>query len=351
MLQFDFYCRLWYHFLEVITLKTKLFSALLITCILLSSCGQKSDDNRTVTEKPQTETPVSEFYKNVVNEVRPIAVMIDNDDKNARPQAGLENAYLIYEIIVEGGSTRFMALFKEFSEDKIGPIRSSRHYFLDYVLESDAIYAHCGWSPKAQRDISSLKVKNINGVIGSDAKAFWRDNTYNKTWHNLYTSGEVLKSFADNKKYSSTTERQLLSFNKEETEIAGEDASKISLKYSYHYNTSYEYDEEKGVYLKYINGAPHSMQNGETLDCENIIVYKVKNFNLNDGENKGRQDISNIGSGDGYLFSGGKCIKINWSKASREAKTVYTYESGEEVVLNPGRTFVNIVPQNGNIAY
>ena len=80
---------------------------------------------------------------------RPIAVMIDNH-KGAMPQAGLNDAYMVYEIIVEGGETRLMALFKGANLDKIGPVRSSRHYFLDYALENDAIYVHFGWSPQAQ---------------------------------------------------------------------------------------------------------------------------------------------------------------------------------------------------------
>ena len=329
----------------------KLFSVLLSACILLSACGQKIEDNTIITESDEPEAKVSEFYKKVVNDTRPIAVMIDNDDDNARPQTGLENAYLIYEIIIEGGSTRFMALFKDYNAEKVGPVRSSRHYFLDYALENDAIYSHCGWSPKAQRDIPSLGIQNINGIIGTDGKAFWRDNTYNRTWHNLYTSTKILSDFSENKGYSFKTESQLLNFDKNEKEITGEDAEEIILKYSYRYSTSYKYDTEKGVYLKYIDGAPHNMQSGEPLDCENIIAYQVKNFNLNDGENKGRQDISNIGSGEGFLFSGGKCIKIKWSKPSRAEKTVYTYENGEEITLNPGRTFINIVPQNGNITY
>ena len=84
---------------------------------------------------------------------RPIAVMIDNHS-DAWPQAGLNQTYMVYEIIVEGGETRLMALFKGVDVDKIGPVRSSRHYFLDYVMENDAIYAHYGWSPQAESDVS-----------------------------------------------------------------------------------------------------------------------------------------------------------------------------------------------------
>ena len=175
-------------------MKKKLFSVMLILCVILSACAQKSNDIETTPTEIETETePVSDFYKNVVTETRPSAVMIDNDDDNARPQTGLENAYLIYEIIVEGGSTRFMALFKDYNVEKVGPVRSSRHYFLDYVMENDAIYSHCGWSPKAQRDIPSLGIQNINGIIGTDGRAFWRDNTYNRTsYQTLQKTKDIL---------------------------------------------------------------------------------------------------------------------------------------------------------------
>ena len=101
---------------------------------------------------------------------RPIAVMIDNHNQ-AWPQAGLNQAYLVYEIIVEGGETRLMALFKGVNVDKIGPVRSSRHYFLDYAMENDAIYAHYGWSPQAENDIKRYSINNLNGITESERKA------------------------------------------------------------------------------------------------------------------------------------------------------------------------------------
>ena len=89
-------------------------------------------------------------------DTRPIAVMIDNVG-DARPQAGLNDAYIVYEIIVEGNLTRLMAVFKDVDLEKIGPIRSSRHYFLDYALENDAIYVHFLWR---QQDLQKSKLKN-----------------------------------------------------------------------------------------------------------------------------------------------------------------------------------------------
>lgn len=136
---------------------------------------------------------------------RPIAVMIDNHS-GAWPQANLNKAYMVYEIIVEGGETRLMALFKGQDLDKIGPIRSSRHYFLDYALENDAIYVHHGWSPQAQSDISTLGVNNINGIQES-SKDFWRVKDKSAP-HNLFTTTESILKIAERKGYTTESTKK-----------------------------------------------------------------------------------------------------------------------------------------------
>lgn len=98
--------------------------------------------------------------------------MIDNHN-GAWPQAGLNDAYMVYEIIVEGGETRLMALFKGADLDKIGPVRSARHYFIDYAMENDAIYVHFGESPQAESDITRYSIQDIDG-IAEDGTTFWR---------------------------------------------------------------------------------------------------------------------------------------------------------------------------------
>ena len=106
---------------------------------------------------------------------RPIAVMIDNNVGNNN-HIGLQDSYLNYEIIVEGGLTRIMAIYKDKDLAQIGPVRSSRHYFLDYALESDCIYTHFGWSTYAENDIRTLGVNNINGLY--DSYPFWRSGIH-----------------------------------------------------------------------------------------------------------------------------------------------------------------------------
>lgn len=285
------------------------------------------------------------FYNEMAEKhnVRPVAVMIDNDTDASRPQIGLENAYLVYEVVVEGNATRFMALFKDYDLEKIGPIRSSRHYFLDYVLENDAIYTHAGWSPKASSDIKSLGINNINGVSG-DSDIYWRDNTYDSTWHNLYTSLINISKRADDKEYRRTTDNSLLDYNKNDETPVGTDIAEISIPYANFYKVVYKYDETTKRFVRYVNGKTHDSQTGEALSAKNIIMYTVKNVNLPDGENKGRQDLENIGSGTGFYFSDGKMVEIKWEKTERNAKTKYTLADGTPLILNPGNTYIQIVP-------
>lgn len=330
-------------------MKKRILLLALAAMMLVSSCGKPKDNpdaqNNLYAVEPEEE--VDPFYAEMKEKehMRPIAVMIDNDSEKARPQIGLENAYLVYEIVVEGQSTRFMALFKDYGLEKIGPVRSSRHYFLDYAMENGAVYSHAGWSPKAAKDISALGIQNINGVLG-DGSCFWRDNTYDKTWHNLYTSTVKLSDYAKNTKgYSLETDNKIPDYNKVDTvPEGGEEITKVAITYAKFYKLNYVYDEAAKRYVRYVNGKEHVSQTGEALSAKNIILYQLKNTPLADGENKDRQDLSNLGSGTGYYLSDGKMVKINWSKQSREAKTVYTLEDGSPLMLNPGNTYIQIVP-------
>ena len=328
-------------------MKKKLLLLLLSAFILLSFTACKGNEP-TTTDEPYAieEIEADPFYKEMKEKenIRPIALMIDNDSDAARPQIGLEDAYMVYEIVVEGRATRFMALFKNFDLEKVGPVRSSRHYFLDYAQEHDAIYSHAGWSPKAAQDIKALGINNINGVAG-DGAIFWRDNTYDKTWHNLYTSTVKLSSRADEKEYRRDTTNAIPDYNLlDETPNGGKAVMSISIPYANFYKVGWKYDEEAKVFVRYVNGKTHDSQTGKAITAKNIIMYTVENVNLPDTEDKGRQDLKNIGSGTGYYFSDGQAVEINWSKSSREAKTEYTLADGTPLKLNPGNTFVQIVP-------
>ncbi len=324
--------------------------------VFVSGCGKKTEEKPTVSEKEVTvgnieDLSENEFITMVNSDTRPLAVMIDNDGPSSRPQIGIESAYLVYETIVEGGASRIMALFKSNTIEKVGPIRSSRHYFLDYALENDAIYLHAGWSPKATADIKSLKVNNINGILGDDGTIFYRDNTYDSTYHNLYTSvADAYKYAKEKKNYRTETDIKYNWYNSEDKGIKnGSDALEVGLPYSTLYKVNYKYNEETKLYDRYIGSNPHMSQTGEVLTAKNIIVCRVRNYALNDGENKDRQELETVGSGSGYYITNGKAQEITWSKSSRTARTVYKDLDGKEIKLNPGNTYIQILPKDVDI--
>ncbi len=318
-------------------------------------------------EPEQVEVPVEEKKLTIVDEdsnQRPIAVMIDNNIGNGR-HAGLQDSYINYEIIVEGGLTRIMALFKDKDVSLIGPVRSSRHYFLDYALESDAIYAHYGWSTYAQNDIKYLNVNNINGLY--DSAPFWRDTTISAP-HNVFTSIDKLYAYATQKNYNTTsTNWKLLNYTTDEVNLntpistttqtnpeTGEKttipitreglltANTVIIPYSYYQNRSYTYDSKRKVYLRYMNNTPHlDKTTGAQLYYKNIIIEKVRNSLL---DNEGRQDLDTTGTGEGYYITNGYALPIYWTKSGRSAKTIYKYSDGSEVKINDGNTFIQIMP-------
>ena len=303
-------------------------------------------------EEPKEEEPVVVENKvkivNVDSKSRPFAVMINNIGV-ARPlQSGLQDAYIIYEIIVEGGLTRYMALFMDQHTERIGSIRSSRHYFLDYALENDAIYVHHGQSPQAQNDFSALGVDRISV---DESKTGWRAKGLGVSYeHTLFTNIEKLNNGVGGKR-TTRNKDLLLNYVADPVDMStipnNKVANNVSITYSNNVVSSYQYDAEAKVYKRFVNGKEHvDWVTKQQYTFKNIITYQVYNYPLNDGEGKDRQGLENVGSGTGYYISEGYAIPIKWSKAGRKEQTVYTYEDGSILKVNDGNTFIQIQPKN-----
>ncbi len=287
---------------------------------------------------------------------RPIAVMIDNH-KGALPQAGLKDAYLVYEIIVEGGETRLMALFKGVSVDQIGPVRSSRHYFLDYALENDAMYVHFGWSPQAQSDITKLGVNNINGMYYDTGKdrtenaLFWRTKQKSAP-HNAITNTEKILEIANDLKYRTTSDQEsVLNYVAGDVDLdTNLEATTVTIPYSTSNTVKYEYDTETKRYTRYSRNIKQvDWTTEETVTTKNIIIVKCSNSTLNDGSGKGRQTLNNVKTLEGYYVTNGKAIPITAEKSTRAGQTVYKDLEGNEIEVSDGNTFIQICPIDSKI--
>ena len=281
---------------------------------------------------------------------RPIAVMIDNHD-DAWPQAGLQRAYMVYEIIVEGGETRLMALFKGADDvERIGPVRSARHYFIDYAMENDAIYTHFGESPQASSDIKKYSIAEIDG-ISEDGTTFWRVKD-KAAPHNAVTSMKNLIQSAKNKNYRMTSsEDSVLNYVTDEVNLEdGQGAVSVTIPHSQLQTVKYEYDEENKVYERYARGKEQvDWDTDEPITVKNIIITFCDNYTLSDTENKGRQGLKNIGRFDGYYITNGKAIRIKCIKNARDEQTIYQDLNGNEIDVNDGNTFVHICPTDANV--
>ena len=312
----------------------------------------RANANSTTDEQTVELQPVIEEKKEAKifnGKDRPIAVMIDNH-KGAWPQAGLNKTYLVYEIIVEGGETRLMALFKGQDVDVVGPVRSSRHYFLDYAMENDAIYAHYGWSPKAKRDISSYSINNINGIFYG-RPTFWRIST-KRAPHNAMTSTKQLLKAAKNKKYRTTSDAtSVLNYASEEVTLEdGIPATQIKIPHSYLHSVSYKYNEKTGRYTRYARGVlQKDYSTGKSFTTKNLIIMFANNSVLNDGTTKDRQNLHNIGTFNGYYITNGKAIKIKCTKEDRTSKTIYKDLEGNKIEVNDGNTWINICPKKAKV--
>lgn len=280
---------------------------------------------------------------------RPIAVMIDNHS-DAWPQAGLQKAYMVYEIVVEGGETRLMALFKGAEVEKIGPVRSARHYFLDYAMENDAIYTHFGESPQADSDIKKYSINEIDG-IAEDGTTFKRVKD-KASPHNAVTSIDKLIESAKNKKFKMTSNKEsVLNYVTDEVNLEeGQGAISVTIPHSDRQIVKYVYDEENKVYQRYARGKRQTdWDSKEPVTTKNIIITFCDNYTLQDKENKGRQGIKNIGTFDGYYITNGRAIKIKCIKNERDEQTVYQDLEGNEIKVNDGNTFVNICPTDAKV--
>jgi len=324
---------------------------ILVGFFLLTNSKKDQSEN---TNTPNNTNSNKIQIVNVDSTSRPFAIMINNHPA-ARPyHSGLQDAYITYELVVEGGYTRYMSLFKDQSTQRIGSVRSARHDFLDYALEHDAYYVHWGWSPQAKNDIqkgiSGTKINNINGLSDN---AFYRDNNLKIALeHRGITDMAKLNKSVANLKYRTETNRDLLfTYSFDSVDLSkvenNKNANKVAIKYSGSVTSSYIYDEVSKTYKRYVNDKEHiDYVTKNQYTVKNIITYQVKNSSL---DSAGRQDIDTVGSGKGYYITNGVAVPITWEKNSRTAQTIYKYESGEEIILNDGNTFIQIQPVNQSL--
>lgn len=292
-------------------------------------------------------SPISGIYASEakVNR-RPVAVMFDNHP-NARWQSGLSQAEVVYEFLVEAPYTRYMGIYLIQEPKSIGPIRSSRPYFVSTLLEYDPIYVRVGGSAQAKKDILQLKIADIDGLSSSNAVLWKNKNVNKKAPHNTYTSMEAIRKTQVDRKYKLVGEYEGFKFHEEDEDLNGLNANKIVINYYKDNITSYTYNPEDKLYYRKKDGKDHIDELDKSpIVAKNIIIQDAKTKII---DKEGRLNIDLIGEGRGKYISNGKVIDVKWSKKSRNSKTYFFDEKGKEIVLNPGVTWIQVVRPDENI--
>lgn len=304
-------------------------------------------------EEEQKEEPVVVKKLTVYDEdsgTRPFAVMIPNDSWGGAQSRhyGIQKAYMVYEIYAEGNITRFIAFFKDVEIDKIGPIRSARSYFIDYAMESNAIYVHWGQSDGALRDFSNYKIDRI-ACANYDGTSCPRDKNYSAP-NNGFISSKTVYELSEKLGIQTTSKKEdyeLLNYSVDELDYSADGsyqaADIINIKYSGIHTVSFTYDADNKYYLRSNSGKSHiDNETGEQIHTKNIIFLGINHKNTYD--DKGHIDLLNIGTYDGYYISNGQAIKITATKESRFGKTKYYDMGGNELKVNDGNTFIQLAP-------
>jgi len=282
---------------------------------------------------------------------RAFAIMFDNH-YGARPQAGLSQADIVYEILAEGWITRYMGIFQSEYPDNLGPVRSARDYFLDRGLEYDAFYTHVGGSPKGLGDIKRLNAYDID-AMSCRANTFWRID-YKKIPHNMYTSSKAIIKEAQRKNYSLENSIDFFDFYKKDTLLNGEQGRIIEITYmkpsnydSVGYVSAFRFDETTGLYTRLVNGEEYIDENNkDVLTTKNILVQYAKHKVI---DSVGRRKVDFVGTGKGLYFTNGEYIPVTWEKISEKAMTKFYTEEGEVIQLNRGNTWIQVVPTTFNV--
>lgn len=332
----------------------------LLFSTVFSSCGKKNDKKtEAAIEIADTATmgdaeEIQVFYKEgcVINELtgewideklekkRPVAIMINNIS-DAMPQSGIQQADITYEFPVEGGITRYLCVFKDYSGvEKLGPVRSARHYYVYTAMMMDAIYAHFGWSIFAEDLINKTGYDNLNGLVLGDIM-YYRDNS-RVAPHNVYTSGELIQNGIDYKEYRVDHEdsfEQMFNFYNKDTKLDnGTTATKVTLPFSSYQTPWFDYNKEDGLYYRSQYGDKQiDAETGEQLHYKNILVLSVKFTEITDG----LLDADLSSKGKGYYITNGEYQSIKWKRSGDIME--FTTEDGKELKMNPGNTFIEVM--------
>jgi len=267
------------------------------------------------------------------------AIMIENSP-DARPQSGLKDSGIVFEAIAEGGITRFLVIYQEQKPGLVGPVRSLRMYYVDWLAAFNASVAHVGGSAAALTEIRNGTYRDIDQFFNPGT--YWRA-TDRYAPHNVYTNFERLDALNKAKGYTSSS---FTGFTREDSQPAETpDATRINVTVSSQlYNSSYTYDAKTNTYHRSQGGAAHLDRESGQISPSVVIAMEVSEQRV--FEDGWREQINSVGKGTATIFQNGTAKEVTWQKKSRKEQITFTDAAGKDVPLARGQTWITAVPKS-----
>ncbi|HEV7951846.1 MAG TPA: DUF3048 domain-containing protein [Candidatus Saccharimonadales bacterium] len=268
------------------------------------------------------------------------AIMIENSP-DARPQSGLKQSGVVYEAVAEGGITRFLTIHQQDKPQLIGPVRSLRMYYVDWLAPFNASVAHVGGSANALAEIRNGTYRDIDQFFNPGT--YWRASDRYAP-HNVYTSFEKLDALNQAKGYK---ESSFTGFSRIDGKASdAPNATSIAMTISGPtYNSSYTWDAVSNTYLRSQAGVPHLDREDGQIAPSAVIALRVNMVKvMEDGY---RESITTTGSGEAVIFQNGTAQTVTWNKADRASQLHFTDAAGKDVPLARGQTWISAIPNGG----
>lgn len=269
---------------------------------------------------------------------RGVMVQIENTPQ-ARPQSGISQADLIYEMEVESNITRLTAFFLAEHPKKVGPVRSTRKQHMHLWKEWDYPYAFYGGSqPTGQNIYEIIKQSDIQApkIDGMEIEAAFSRSEDRESPHNAYADlSYILESL-----YNYQPKERSICFD-QKTVIDGTGAEKIHFSYNPDNEIDYKYNETTKEYRRFINQKPMlDQENEQQVSVKNIIIQHANHYKV---EGTVYTNIDLVGSGKTQYFTEGIMRIGRWERKDLDSPTIYYDENGKEISFRPGKSFIQIV--------
>ena len=271
---------------------------------------------------------------------RSVTVMVNNHP-DARPQTGLTDADIVYEVLAEGEVTRFLAVFQSTKPKVVGPVRSSRDYYIELAKGFNSLYIAHGYSPEAKKLLTNGYIDNLNGME-YDGTLFKRSSD-RVAPHNSYISFANIEKGAKENNYSLSGAPEPLVFlkTKELEEIEGEEATSISINYGTNpsFNSQFLYEKDVQKYIRFSNGEQTvDNETNASVAVDNVFIIETSHKVM---DSKGRKEIDLTSGGNAYLLQQGKWQEVNWKNIDGR---LLPFKGDKQIGFIPGKTWVNIIP-------